>query len=138
MRQVEGLPVETLAVPGNGETLQATRLSDHSPFWDAGFSALMITDTSFMRNPHYHQPSDTPETLDPRTDLRVNHNFLKNMIETLKKRSLAPDNTAENTHIEFVHARCRLCLPGRLNLDQRLTETGVIRTLSAVSRVRRP
>lgn len=64
MRQVEGLPVETLAVPDNGETLQATRLSDHSPFWDAGFSALMITDTSFMRNPHYHQSSDTPETLD--------------------------------------------------------------------------
>ena len=24
----------------------------------------MITDTSFMRNPHYHQPSDTIETLD--------------------------------------------------------------------------
>jgi hypothetical protein len=24
----------------------------------------MITDTSFMRNPHYHEPSDTPETLD--------------------------------------------------------------------------
>ena len=66
MREIEGLPVETLAVPGNGEALQATRLSDHSPFWDAGFRALMITDTSFMRNPHYHQPSDTPETLDPR------------------------------------------------------------------------
>lgn len=66
MREIEGLPVETLAVPGNGEVLQATRLSDHSPFWDAGFRALMITDTSFMRNPHYHQPSDTPETLDPR------------------------------------------------------------------------
>lgn len=66
MREIEGLPVETLAVPENGEALQATRLSDHSPFWDAGFRALMITDTSFMRNPHYHQPSDTPETLDPR------------------------------------------------------------------------
>ena len=26
--------------------------------------ALMITDTSFFRNPHYHQASDTPETLD--------------------------------------------------------------------------
>jgi hypothetical protein len=24
----------------------------------------MITDTSFLRNPHYHQPSDTPDTLD--------------------------------------------------------------------------
>jgi len=24
----------------------------------------MITDTSFLRNPHYHQPTDTLETLD--------------------------------------------------------------------------
>jgi hypothetical protein len=24
----------------------------------------MLTDTAFLRNPHYHQPSDTPETLD--------------------------------------------------------------------------
>jgi len=24
----------------------------------------MVTDTAFMRNPHYHQASDTAETLD--------------------------------------------------------------------------
>ena len=64
MAIVEGLPIETLQVPQNGEMLQAVRLSDHSPFWDEGFAALMITDTSFMRNPHYHQVSDTIETLD--------------------------------------------------------------------------
>ena len=34
-----------------------------APFWDVGFPALMITDTSFLRNPHYHQATDTPETL---------------------------------------------------------------------------
>lgn len=64
MRRVDGLPVETLEVPENGVYLQATRLSDHSPFWDAGYPAVMITDTSFLRNPHYHQPTDTIETLD--------------------------------------------------------------------------
>ncbi len=64
MRRVAGLPVETLQVPENGQLLQATRLSDHSPFWDAGYAALMITDTSFLRNPHYHMASDTIETLD--------------------------------------------------------------------------
>lgn len=64
MKTVSELPVETLQVPENGNGLQATRLSDHSPFWDAGYPALMITDTSFMRNPHYHMPSDTIETLD--------------------------------------------------------------------------
>lgn len=24
----------------------------------------MLTDTSFLRNPHYHLPTDTPDTLD--------------------------------------------------------------------------
>lgn len=63
MRQVRGLPVETLSVPGNGGLIPAVRLSDHAPFWDAGYPALMVTDTSFFRNPHYHSSTDTLETL---------------------------------------------------------------------------
>ena len=63
MRQVRGLPVETLSVPGNGGLIPAVRLSDHSSFWDAGYPALMITDTSFFRNPNYHGSTDTLETL---------------------------------------------------------------------------
>ena len=38
--------------------------SDHAPFWEAGIPALMWTDTAEFRNPHYHRPTDTPETLD--------------------------------------------------------------------------
>lgn len=38
--------------------------SDHAPFWKAGIPAIMWTDTSEFRNPHYHQASDTPDTLD--------------------------------------------------------------------------
>ena len=64
MRQVRGLAVETLSVPGNGGFVPAVRLSDHAPFWDAGYPALMVTDTAFFRNPHYHRASDTLETLD--------------------------------------------------------------------------
>jgi Zn-dependent M28 family amino/carboxypeptidase len=64
LKGIPGLPVEALAVPGRGEAVPEVRLSDHSSFWDWGFPALMITDTSFFRNPHYHQTSDTPETLD--------------------------------------------------------------------------
>jgi Zn-dependent M28 family amino/carboxypeptidase len=64
MKSIDGLPVECLAVPANGALLPEVRLSDHSAFWDRGFQALMITDTSFFRNPHYHLASDTPETLD--------------------------------------------------------------------------
>jgi Zn-dependent M28 family amino/carboxypeptidase len=46
------------------EAVHEIRLSDNSSFWDQGYPALMLTDTSFLRNPHYHQPTDTPETLD--------------------------------------------------------------------------
>ena len=53
-----------LPVPMGGRWIPEVRLSDHSPFWDAGYDALMVTDTSFMRNPHYHRMSDTVETLD--------------------------------------------------------------------------
>jgi Zn-dependent M28 family amino/carboxypeptidase len=64
LQTVPGLPVEQFAVPGDGSVLPETRLSDHSNFWDRGYPALMLTDTSFLRNPHYHQASDTPGTLD--------------------------------------------------------------------------
>jgi len=64
LRQVPGLSVETLTVLGNGFLVPQVRLSDHSPFWDLGYPALMVTDTAFFRNPHYHGPSDAVETLD--------------------------------------------------------------------------
>ena len=64
MRRVPELPVETLTVLGNGFLIPAARLSDHSPFWDLGYPAVMVTDTAFFRNPHYHRASDTLETLD--------------------------------------------------------------------------
>ncbi|WP_207421214.1 M28 family peptidase [Desertivirga brevis] len=39
-------------------------LSDHRNYWQFNFPAVMINDTSFLRNPNYHKPSDTIETLD--------------------------------------------------------------------------
>ena len=61
---IRQLPLEFLIVPGNGEGMEEVRLSDHSTFWDHGFTALLVTDTSFLRNPNYHLPSDSMETLD--------------------------------------------------------------------------
>jgi peptidase M28-like protein len=58
------LSVESLFLPFNGRILPETRLSDHASFWDAGLPALMVTDTAFFRNPNYHLPSDTIDTLD--------------------------------------------------------------------------
>ena len=38
--------------------------SDHASFWQVGIPALMLTGTANFRNPHYHRPTDTPDTLD--------------------------------------------------------------------------
>ncbi len=40
--------------------------SDHRPFMLAGIPAVMVTDTANFRNPNYHQPTDTVETIDPK------------------------------------------------------------------------
>lgn len=58
-----GAPCEWLPVPRKGHLIPETRLSDHAPFWDLGYRAAMVTDTSFLRNPHYHKASDRVETL---------------------------------------------------------------------------
>jgi hypothetical protein len=57
------LPLATLAVPLGGALIPETRLSDHANFWDEGYQAVMLTDTAFLRNPHYHTPHDTIDTL---------------------------------------------------------------------------
>jgi hypothetical protein len=61
---VPELPLLTHQVALRGFLLPPSRWSDHAPFWDRGYPAVMLTDTSFLRNPHYHQPTDLPETLD--------------------------------------------------------------------------
>lgn len=62
LRQV-GVPSEWLPVPNRGKIVPLTRQSDHAPFWDRGYRAMMVTDTAMLRNPHYHKPSDRLETL---------------------------------------------------------------------------
>lgn len=60
-RAGSSLPVESLnavsVIPG-------VDFSDHRSFWKFGFRAFMVTDTAFYRNPNYHSPGDTPDTLD--------------------------------------------------------------------------
>lgn len=59
-------PVQTLAVPTFGAFTPDLVRSDHAPFWKKNLGAVLVTDTANFRNPHYHQPSDTLETIDPR------------------------------------------------------------------------
>jgi Zn-dependent M28 family amino/carboxypeptidase len=61
MRAATPLPVEWITAP---RWLRGVDLSDHRSYWDRGWDAVMITDTAFFRNPHYHAPSDLPGTLD--------------------------------------------------------------------------
>lgn len=58
------LPVVKLTVPVGGFLLPSVRLSDHTSFWHRGYKAVMVTDTAFYRNPHYHRTSDTMDKLD--------------------------------------------------------------------------
>ncbi len=60
-KQGTRLPLFSIALP---ERVREIRRSDNSSFWDQRYPALMLTDTSFLRNPHYHLPSDLPATLD--------------------------------------------------------------------------
>ena len=55
------IPVTPAALP---PLLGAIYRSDHALFWMQGYSAVMVTDTSEYRNPHYHKAGDTAETLD--------------------------------------------------------------------------
>ncbi|GAB4389351.1 MAG: M28 family metallopeptidase [Thermodesulfovibrionales bacterium] len=55
------LPAESFSGPS---VIPGVDFSDHRSFWKEGFKAFMITDTAFYRNPHYHGPDDTADTLD--------------------------------------------------------------------------
>lgn len=48
----------------SGPIIIGADLSDHLNYWLEGYQAVMITDTAFLRNPHYHTSSDTADTLD--------------------------------------------------------------------------
>lgn len=45
--------------------------SDHVRFWQAGLPAIQVTNTANFRNPNYHRPGDTPDTLDYQTLARI-------------------------------------------------------------------
>ncbi len=65
LRVERHVSAKVLPVPHTGRSLPDVRLSDHSPFWDAGYDAVMVTDTSSMRKPNDHLMSGTIDSLDP-------------------------------------------------------------------------
>jgi len=55
------LPVYSINAP---TLIQGIDFSDHLNFWHFGYPAVLITDTSFMRNTAYHTKQDTADRLD--------------------------------------------------------------------------
>ncbi len=54
------MPIQSLNAPA---FVPGVDFSDHRNYWSRGMPAVLVTDTSFMRNPNYHLASDTPDTL---------------------------------------------------------------------------
>jgi Zn-dependent M28 family amino/carboxypeptidase len=63
MTWATSLPVYSINAP---RLVPGVDLSDHLSYWQAGYPAVMITDTAFYRNANYHMPDDTAEKLDYR------------------------------------------------------------------------
>jgi len=53
--------IRVLSFTGPRLTLDA---SDHRNYWSAGWPAVLVTDTAYLRNPNYHTARDTADTLD--------------------------------------------------------------------------
>lgn len=78
-RKATDFPIEGVAAP---ETVPGIYFSDHWSFWQEKYPAIMITDTAYLRNPHYHKPTDLPETLNYQSMASVVHG-LKRAIEVM-------------------------------------------------------
>ncbi len=76
-------PSEGCAAPG---WLSDASRSDHLSFWKFGYPALMLTDTSNFRYPHYHGNGDTIDKLDFDAMARIVSGFSL-MLKDLSERS---------------------------------------------------
>jgi hypothetical protein len=61
---VPELRVISIQTPGNGQATPDLRRSDHAPFWDNGYQALMLSDAAEFRNANYHTSTDVLDSLD--------------------------------------------------------------------------
>lgn len=54
-------PIQAAVMPSD---VAGAAWSDHWSFWQAGYPAVMVTDTAPFRYPYYHTAEDTPDKLD--------------------------------------------------------------------------
>lgn len=58
----QNMPTARINLPFTHDT--ELYFSDHRNYYPLGIPSVMITDTALLRNPNYHETSDTPDTLD--------------------------------------------------------------------------
>ena len=81
-RRHAGIPSEGLAAPA---LIPGVDWSDHWSFWQAGWPALMVTDTALYRYPYYHTMQDTLDKVDYERLARVVaglHGMLRDLAQT--------------------------------------------------------
>ena len=67
-RQTTPFPSEGAALP---DKTTGVGWSDHEPFWNQGYPALMVTDTALFRGTHYHKQGDVRAVVDVERLARV-------------------------------------------------------------------
>ena len=95
---VPDLRVITIAAPASWQALTPDLgRSDHAPFWVGGHPAVMLSGTANFRNPNYHTPGDTIET--------INFNFMSNVVKasvaTLAKQAEIQHSDWETASIQL-------------------------------------
>ncbi|MEM6672681.1 MAG: M28 family peptidase [Planctomycetota bacterium] len=83
-REHAEVPSEALAAPAG---VPGVGWSDHWSYWQRGYEALMVTDTALFRNPHYHEDSDTLETLDLDVTARIVHGLARVVVDLDAKKA---------------------------------------------------
>jgi len=69
MTEATTLPVYSMNAPA--DLPGAVELSDHLNYWLEGYPAVMVSDTAYYRNSHYHLKTDTADRLDYRRMAQV-------------------------------------------------------------------
>lgn len=121
---VPGLKVVSVEVPGNGQIAPDLRRSDHTPFWEAGRQALMLTDGANFRNTCYHTPCDTAED-------KLNFRFMSQVVKATlaamaQLAEIQHGDWATTTFKNTVRNQERITRPCTFNLSSSPKERDVL------------
>jgi Zn-dependent M28 family amino/carboxypeptidase len=81
-KQRTSFPLQVASVPA---AIPGVGWSDHWAFWQAGYPAIMVTDTAPFRYPWYHSAEDTPDKVLPH-ELAEVVDGLENVVAVLASR----------------------------------------------------